>query len=122
MYYFWFLLPLAFILLALFALLKKITKSTAQEDLEEYSREAVFCLVAYFIAVGIHKAGFSDFFEEITAGMIAPWLGEWFIYPVVLVVLAYVQNIAEKKGWMPQPKRRRWAKDYEKRQSKPPGK
>lgn len=95
LYVLWFLLPLAFLLLALWAMVKP--KRRGKESPREYLEQGVFCAIALAIAIAIDQTVLEDLFYAVTAGVIDVMFARWMLYPAVLLVLAYLNRFVRRK-------------------------
>jgi hypothetical protein len=74
----WFLIPLAFFLMALWATLEKIGKSPKKQHPADFSRQGAFALLCVFVALGVDQ-----YLLQPNEGMFSEWLP----LPVVQVLL-----------------------------------
>jgi hypothetical protein len=105
LYTIWFLLPLAFILMAVWGTLERLSKSGRQHDVGNYLRQAAFLLVAAGISLAIDRYVLIPHLE----GQLPEWLPrgviEVALFPVVLLVLA--STVGPSKDIVIPPKSRR---------------
>jgi len=93
-YIVWFLLPLSLLLLTGWALIKPIFGVAGKEYAKDYFKVAMFTLIGFFIALGIDKLSFDDFVLQLSGESAdAVKIVHWILYPVVLVVMAYLHKV-----------------------------
>ncbi len=96
-YIIWFLLPLALLLLTGWALIKPFFGVAGREYAGDYFKQALFCLIGFFIALGIDMLSFDDFLLQLSGeSKDAVQIVHWILYPVVLLVLAYLHRLYQK--------------------------
>ncbi len=97
-YIFWILLPLCFLALSIWAVLKRLSKhSHGRESAREHLNQGFFCLAALLVSVVIDRLLLETYIN--TAGFGAEQIAifRWLLYPIVLVALAHINTYFPKK-------------------------
>ena len=97
-YYIWGLLPVALTVITLRAIVKRILKRPGREYAIDYGKQAAFCWVLLFAAIGIDQSFLDSILSEIPFGEADPRIFRWLLYPALLGVAAYIQHIFDKKA------------------------
>lgn len=98
LYVFWFLFPLTFFFLWIWSVLKPLFKVPGREDSKSYFSQFVFCLVGFWIAIAIDQTeNFANLVDSLSYGMLDLKVARFLLYPVVLVLMAYIQKLFSKK-------------------------
>lgn len=92
-YYIWILLPLAFIFLTFRAYFRKWTGDQKRENPKVLLSQAIFCSIALVLTRVIDNTIFPSIIEMISFEMFDVEIARWVLYPVILVALAYLQDL-----------------------------
>jgi hypothetical protein len=100
-YVIWFFLPLALVLLSIWAVLKPVFGVAGKEYAGEYFQQAVFCLVCFALAVWLdQKFLVEDLDSGPVDGMDFLLVAHWLLFPAVLLGSSYLgrmlRNISGK--------------------------
>ena len=98
-YVIWSLLPLAFLLLAAWALIKRIAKIPGREFGVNYLAQALFCAIGLAAAIYIDQTEwFEDVLEKFSFGSFDLSVARILLYPAVLLLIAQAQQFWKKEG------------------------
>ena len=104
LYVVWFLLPLTFFMLWIWSFLKPWFKVHGREDKKHHFSQTLFCLVGFFISVAIDR---TELFRDTIDNLSLSWFdlntARWVLYPSVLLVLAWLQQIFTHRKKQPSP-------------------
>jgi hypothetical protein len=92
-YFIWALLPLAQIVIAVRASVKKALKVGTQEEPKNYWRSVAFSLFALALAICLDKLLYESIAELMESFELDARILRWLLYPAVLALLAVVQQI-----------------------------
>jgi len=96
-YLIWFLLPLAFFILWIWSLAKPYLKIPGREHTGNYFMQGVFCVVGLIISIVIDRTEvFENLLESFSYEKLDLRIARWLLYPVVLVVLSFIQQFVAK--------------------------
>ena len=97
LYFFWFLLPLAFLLMAIWAVIKRFAKVPGREYAKEYLNQAMFCGIALGISIWIDQTVFESVVESTNGEWLDIGVARWLLYPGVLLLMGYLQQLYQAK-------------------------
>ncbi len=108
-YFIWLLVPLAFFSFGIWSLIKPWFKVAGREFTGNYFKQGLFCLAAFFIAVWIDRhESYQALLESFSVGKFDLLQVRWLLYPAILVLLAYMQQMLKGKKERMLPVRKRY--------------
>lgn len=96
LYIIWSILPLAYLFIATKAWLKKSFKSGTREDTKNYFQQLIFVTIGFVTAVLIDEPLRSFVASFGLLDNDALEVLSWLTYPIVLVIMAAIQNVLQK--------------------------
>jgi len=95
-YLIWGLLPLSLILLALWGVVKQISKQRGREYTGDTIKQAAYCLIVLFVAIWLDRNYVQAFVESQLEGDLASGIPRLLLYPALLLLGAYLQQLLPK--------------------------
>lgn len=98
-YVIWFLLPLILFGLTFWAIVKPYFGVGGKEYAWDYCKQAIFALVAFFIAVGLDQLSIDEylsFLSDDENGLVL--VVHWVLYPAVLLGMAYLAKLLKRSS------------------------
>ncbi len=100
-YIIWLILPIFYSFIVAKAWLKKVSKSGTREDTKNYFQQFIFVTIGFITAVVIDEP-LRDFIDSLALiDEQSLQVVSWLTYPLVLVLMATIQNFFSKEDTKP---------------------